>query len=185
MKIIVAGQNKNYMKIKKLISWFSVTRIILIFWNVAAFLYHYLFIGIDGWTSFVMQIVALFMELAIAGWYEKLLVQGNKIVNKTLKKRFASYLWLHAILPKYLVYTTLFAGFYGLTYTIRLLFFYEINWGVTERSVIASMTNMIVFMFVAGWMMGSLVILRKARKISFKKLILWTNSLRKFTFLKI
>ena len=158
-------------------------------WNILAFLYHWHIIHMDIASAMVSQILAWVTETIVSPFYEKNLISINKIINKGVKERFKTHISWHKVMPKYLTYTALFIGFYGSLYILRLYLFnkhpmhidvFGINIAIhtSDASFIKSTINMTWFTFLGGWAMGSFILARKAKKISFKKLILWIKSFR-------
>jgi len=144
--------------------WFTVSRVLITFWNFIAFCYHFFVIGMTSWTSVVIQITAIITEYIVSGPYEKLLLWSNKKINKKTMNIFFPLQFFIKLLGKYITFTVIFTGTYFTTYYLRLVFFYLIDWGVDLEQLTRSMKNMFWFTLVAGPIMAILVIRRKNKK---------------------
>lgn len=157
-------KTEKYNLWERLHRWFIVSRVIVTFWNMLAFCYHYFFIGINFWTSILIQIIALTIEYTICGWYENMLIwSNNKINNKTRHLAFYQTIIIR-LLGKFIVYTILFALIYDTSYYLRLEFFHLIGWHLNFQQFSESIYNMILITPIYGPIMGSIVIARKKKK---------------------
>ncbi len=143
------------------VTWFTVSRVIVTFWNGISFFYHFLWIGINPWTSLIIQGSALIIEYFLCGWYErKLIWSNNKIEEKTM---FVPLRGFKRIILKYIAFTIIFISVYVSTYCLRLGFFYFINFGVNINQLHASLINMVWLTSISAPIMGAFVIERKKR----------------------
>ncbi len=156
---------------KKVSDWFTVSRVLITFWNVIAFCYHFFYIGIGSWASIIIQISAILTEYLVSGPYEQLLLWSNIVINTKTLKLSSWRKTTVKIVSKYLIFAVIFGIIYGTTYYIRLEFFHLVNWGVDFRQLNKSMINMGWFTLVAGPLMGVVVLKRKEkrRKIQMRK----------------
>jgi hypothetical protein len=149
--------------------WFTVTMVIVTIWNAFAFLYHLLYIGMDWKVTTILQVSALLMEYSIVPLYERDLIFRNRSINEDAQMLSVKSYPFTVAYRKYIAYTKVFAMYYVSIYAVRLIFlsrFPELDLSITK--VDHSMNNSIYFMFAAGWLMGVIVISRKAKKLSIK-----------------
>ena len=149
---------------ERLSKWFTVTRVIITFWNLLAFCYHFFVIGIGSWTSIIIQLTAIVTEYLVSGPYERLLLwSNNKINDKTMYIPYPQKFFIK-VFSKYIVFTLIFASIYNIMYYLRLEFFYQIDWGIDINQLNKSMFNMLWFTLIVGPAMGIIVVERKKRK---------------------
>jgi len=149
---------------KKISNWFTISRVLITFWNIVALCYHFFVIGITSWEVIVIQLTAILTEYIVSKPYESLLLRSNKNINKKTRNMSIPLQFFIKGLKKYLIFTTIFGGMYFTTYYLRLGFFYLIDWGVTLEQLTRSMNNMAWFTLVAGPIMAIIVIQRKNKK---------------------
>lgn len=155
---------------------FSTARVIVIFWNLSAFFYHYFYIGIDGYVCMILQGSALIMEYSLTGIYERMIVYCENIIQHIIFRMHTHLSRGTKLLMRYLVYTAIFMLIYVSIYAIRLYFFFSIHWGVTEIQMGESLINMIFFSLIMGWLMGAIVVIRKNKiSLCFFKLKIFTS----------
>jgi hypothetical protein len=154
---------------ERLSKWFTVSRVIVTFWNLVALCYHFFYIGIDSWTSIIIQITAAITEYLVCGPYERLLLwSNNKINDKTMEIMSFPLKILIKLFGKIIAFTAIFYLIYNTMYLLRLEFFYRIDWGIDIEQLNKSMINMVWFTFITGPLMGAIVIERKKRKRNIK-----------------
>jgi len=149
---------------EKIKDWFTVSRVLVTVGNIIFFCYHVFWIGIDGYVSIIIQIIALLMEYLVSGIYEKLLLRSNRKINEWTRRIKRAKLIVQ-IPIKTIVFTGCFLLVYISIYYIRLQFFYQISWGITHAQVVEGIRNAIVFSPIFGIMMGSIVVWRKKRNL--------------------
>lgn len=143
------------------ITWFTISRVIVTFWNGISFFYHFLWIGINPWISLTIQGSSLIIEYFLCGWYERTLIwSNNKIDGKTM---FVPLRVFKRIILKYISFTIIFISVYVSTYCLRLGFFYFIDFGVNIAQLQASLINMVWLTLISAPIMGAVVIERKKR----------------------
>lgn len=153
---------KNKKKIQeRFVAWFTVSRVIVTFWNGIIFFYHLLWIGIAPWTSFTLQSTALITEYFVSGWYEKILIWSNKKINT--KTMLVPSRVLKRIIIKYIIFTLIFISIYVSTYYLRLGILYITDFGINISQLERSAYNMVWFTLVAAPIMAIIVIERKKR----------------------
>lgn len=146
---------KNFWK--RLVTWFTISRVLITFWNLIAFSYHFFIIGIDSQTSVIIQITALMTEYLVSGPYEQMLIWSNKKINE----KIINIAYFSKIFTKTIVFIGIFAVIYYTTYYLRLKFFTLIEFGVDSVQLTKTMINMFWFTITAGPIMGYIVIWRK------------------------
>ena len=147
--------------------WFTVTMIIVTIWNALAFLYHLLYMGMDWKVATILQVSALLMEYSIVPLYERDLIFRNRSINEDSENISIKKYPFVVMYRKYIAYTKVFAMYYVSIYAIRLMVlsrFPELN--LSDAKVDHSLENSIYFMLASGWLMGTIVITRKAKKLS-------------------
>jgi DMSO/TMAO reductase YedYZ heme-binding membrane subunit len=144
--------------------WFTVSRVLVTVGNIVFFCYHFFWIGIDGYVSVIIQIIALIIEYLVSGIYEKLLLRSNRKINE-LTRRIKKRKWLVQLPTKTLLYIFCFLGIYISTYFLRLYFFYLVEWGMTYDHMIESMRNSLMASPILGIIMGSIVVWRKKKNL--------------------
>jgi hypothetical protein len=167
------------MKIKenfwrRLGKWFTISRVLITFWNGIAFCYHFFVIGFTPETSVIIQITALMTEYLVSGPYERMLLWGNKKINEKIIERPLIFDIFIKFFAKITVFTLVFGLMYYTTYYLRLKAFEFIDLGVDAQQLMKTMINMLWFTCTAGPIMGFIVIWRKKKKrerIAHKKFI--------------
>lgn len=150
--------------LRKLRAWLTVSRVLITIGNILFFCYHFFWIGINGYSSIIMQIIALLTEYLVSGWYEKILLQSNRKINEYTRHYMKKQKWMLHIPIKWIVFTTCFLVVYISIYYLRLQFFYSvIHWGITAEQVEKGLRNALIAAPVLGPIMGSIVIWRKKK----------------------
>ena len=153
---------------KPFTEWFTVSRVLVTIGNLLFFCYHFFWIGIDGYVSVIIQVIALIVEYLVSGIYEKLLLKSNRKINE-LTRRIKKRKWIAQLPSKTFLYISCFLAIYISTYFLRLYVFYLIGWGMTYENMIESMRNSFIVSPVLGIVMGSIVIWRKKRNLKKRK----------------
>src|SRR5574344_1980530 len=86
---------------------FTISMVLVTIANVFFFFYHFFWIGIDGYVSVIIQLIALTIEYLVSGIYEKLLLKGNRKVNK-LTRHIKKRKWIVHLPAKILLYISCF-----------------------------------------------------------------------------
>lgn len=144
--------------------WITVSRVLVTVGNIAFFCYHFFQIGIDGYVSVIIQIIALIIEYLVSGIYERLLLKGNRKINE-LTRHIKKRKWIAQLPSKTFLYISCFLAIYISTYFLRLYIFYLIGWGISYNNMIESMRNSFIASPVLGTIMGSIVVWRKKRNL--------------------
>lgn len=144
--------------------WFTVSRVLITFWNSIAFCYHFFVIGFDSQTSIIIQITALIIEYMVSGPYERMLLWSNRTINKRTRNTPFGVTLIIKFFAKIVVFTCIFTLVYYSTYYVRLQAFELIDFGVNAQQLTKSMINMVWFSSIAGPIMGFIVIWRKKKR---------------------
>ena len=163
---------------ERISEWFTISRVLITFWNGIAFCYHFLYIGIGSQTSIVIQITAILTEYLLSGPYERVLLWSNFIINANTQKITSPKKIIIKMMSKYIIFATIFATIYGTTYYMRLIFFYVINWGIDSNQLNRSMINMVWFILIAGPLMGMIVLARKKKRREMRERKQYLNRLK-------
>ncbi len=147
---------------------FTISMVLVTIANVFFFFYHFFWIGIDGYVSVIIQLIALTIEYLVSGIYEKLLLKGNRKVNK-LTRHIKKRKWIVHLPAKILLYISCFLAVYISTYLLRLYFFYLIGWGMTYDNIVEGTRNALIAAPVLGTIMGAIVMWRKKKNLKKRK----------------
>lgn len=164
---------------------FKTSRIIVYFWNVIAFFYHWQVMGFPRDTAIFLQVAALITELFLAGWYQSSLLWINRKIDIVAQRTNKFSKLIHYILsgalyiPRYIFALILYIIFYLLPYYGRLKLF-EIKTVATAvenlwfrvlgghldlylhtQIMNSSIRNMIIFTLIAPVVMAMIIILRR------------------------
>lgn len=149
--------------------WFTVTMVIVTIWNALAYLYHLLYMQMDWKVVTILQVSALLMEYSIVPMYEKDLIFRNRSINEDTQSISIKKYPFVVMFRKYVAYTKVFGMYYVSIYAVRLLFLSRFSaLDLSDTKVDHGLNNSIYFMVAAGWLMGTIVITRKAKKLSIK-----------------
>lgn len=143
----------------KIVKYLTITRILELGWNVVAFLYHFMWLGMGDWTSVIIQITALLTEWLVTGIYEDRIFINNILVNNRYHRNRPYTRFFH----KYWRFTGLFIIIFVSTYFLRLLILYWIGYGITGDQFIRAMINTIPIALIAGPGLGFAYIARRRR----------------------
>lgn len=149
---------------KKILEYLTITRMLELGWNSVAFLFHFLYLGIGGWTSIIIQITALLTEWLITGIYENTIFLHNINVNREYDRKIQKF-W-----HKYVRFTITFVTIFISTYFLRLILLYWIGFDITKEQFQQAIMISIPVTLTIGPTLGFIYIARRKRFQERKKI---------------